>query len=111
MALVIVDGAGVAGADSFEAVTECEAFALDYYGSNMTGSSAQKEASLRRAFYYMQGLRWRAGLWPTFGGSIPSGVKHAQTIFARAEHAATGALSPTVTTSGQKVLTAVDSLK
>lgn len=111
MALIIENGSGVTGADSFETVAECEAFALLYFGSNLTGNTASKEASLRRAFYYMQGLRWKSGLWPTFGGSIPDGVKHAQTLFARAEHATTGTLSPDVTIGAQKTLTKVDSIQ
>ena len=108
MALTIEDGTGVTNADSFEAVADCEAFALAYYGSNLTGSPTAKEASLRRAFYYMQALRWKADLWPTFGGVIPQAVKNAQTLFARAEHATAGVLSPEVVTAGQKVLNKVD---
>lgn len=111
MALTIEDGTGVAGADSFETVAECTAFSEAYFGQSLTGSEAMKEASLRRAFYYMQALRWKSGLWPTFGGSIPDAVKHAQTLFARAEHQSIGVLSPQVTAGGQKVLTGVDSLK
>lgn len=110
MALIIEDGTGVPDADSFETAAECEAFALAYYGSNMPNSTAQKEAALRRAFYYMQGLRWKAVLWPTFGGAIPDAVKHAQTLFAKAELTATGVLSPQVTTAGQKVLNKVDGI-
>lgn len=110
MALIVEDGSGVADADSFETAAECEAFALSYYGSNMPNSTAHKEAALRRAFFYMQGLRWNAGLWPTFGGTIPTAVKRAQTMFAKVELTTTGALSPSVTLAGQKVLTKVDVL-
>lgn len=110
MALIIEDGTGVANADSFETVAECTAFALAYFGHSLPGSEAEKEASLRRAFYYMQALRWKAGLWPTFGGTIPAAVKHAQTLFARAEHKSAGALSPDVTLGGQKVLNKVDTI-
>lgn len=110
MALIIEDGTGVSNADSYETVAECEAFSLAYFGHNLTGNTASKEASLRRAFYFMQGLRWKAGTYPLFGGTIPTAVKHAQTLFARAEHQNVGALSPTVTLGGQKVLTKVDVL-
>lgn len=108
MPLTIETGAGIVGADSFETVSECEAFSLAYYGQNAAGSTAHKEAALRRAFYYMQALRWKSGLWPTFGGSIPASVKNAQTLFAKAELGQTGILSPQVTTAGQKVLNKVD---
>lgn len=108
MALIIENGTGVANADSFETAAECEAFALAYYGQNAAGSTAHKEAALRRAFYYMQALRWKAGLWPTFGGTIPAAVKNAQTLFAKAELATTGILSPEVTLAGQKILNKVD---
>ena len=110
MALIIEDGTGVPNADSYETVAECEAFSLAYFGQNLTGNTASKEASLRRAFYYMQGLRWKPGVYPLFGGTIPAAVKHAQTLFARAEHKNAGALSPNVTLGGQKVLNKVDVL-
>jgi hypothetical protein len=110
VALIIEDGTGVPNADSYETVAECEAFSLAYFGQNLTGNMASKEASLRRAFYYMQGLRWKPGVYPLFGGTIPAAVKHAQTLFARAEHKNAGALSPDVTLGGQKVLNKVDVL-
>lgn len=111
MTLIIENGTGVTGAQSFETVAECEAFALAFFGSNLTGSTAQKEATLWRTFVFMSGLRWKAGVWPTFGGTIPDAVKHAQSVFARAEHAAVGTLAPTVTPANAKVLVEVKGIK
>ena len=105
MALVIENGTGVSGADSFTTVDECSAHAVAYSGASLTGSPADKEAALRRAFIAMSGLYWSDGLWPTFGGTIPAPVKLAQSVMARAEFQKPGALSPQVTLAGQKVLT------
>jgi hypothetical protein len=110
MPLIIEDGTGVAGADSFETVAECEAFALAYFGASLTGSPASKEAALRRAFVFMSGLRWKADLWPTFEGSIPQAIKNGQSVFARVEFQTSGFLSPNVNLSQAKVLTKVGSL-
>lgn len=103
--LVLENGTGVAGADSFGSVTECAEFATDYFGASLTHSTAQKEAALRRAFVYMSGLSWKAGLWPTFGGTIPAAIKRAQFVFARAEISKAGVLSPSVTPQPNKILT------
>ncbi|MDZ7904606.1 MAG: DnaT-like ssDNA-binding protein [Cypionkella sp.] len=110
MALIIENGTGVTGAQSFETVAECEAFALSFYGSNLTGSQQSKESALWRAFVFMSGLRWLPDTFPTFGGTIPDAVKHAQSVFARAEHSAPNSLSPTITLGGSKVLTKVGSI-
>ena len=111
MALTIEDGTGVAGADSFVTVAECEAFALAYFGASLAGSPQSKEAAVRRAFGYMRSLQWcDAASWPTFGGAIPDAVKEAQHIFARAEFQSMNALQPTVTRGQQKVLNRVGSI-
>lgn len=111
MALIIEDGTGVAGADSFETVEECSAFAVAYWGQSLTGSSANKEAAMRRAFVLMSALPWLPDLWPTFGGTIPEAVKHAQSSFARVEFQGPGSLSPVYDKSQAKTLTAVGSLQ
>ena len=111
MPLIIENGTGVTGADSFVTVAECEAFALAYFGASLAGSPTAKEGALRRAFVFMSGLRWRADLWPTFGGTIPQGIKNGQHVFARAEFQSVGVLSPSVTLAGAKVLTKVGSLE
>jgi hypothetical protein len=107
MALIIENGTGVAGAQSFETAAECTAFALAFFGSSLPGGTAEKEATLWRTFVFMSGLRWKPDVWPTFGGTIPDAVKHAQSVFARVEHIKPGALAPTVTLGQAKTLTKV----
>lgn len=111
MALIIEDGTGVANADSFVTVTECEAFAVAWFGASLAGSPTSKEAALRRAFGFMRSLNWVDDAFPTFGGTIPTAVKDAQHIFARAEFQNQGALQPTVTPGQSKVLVGVGSLQ
>jgi hypothetical protein len=111
MTLTIENGTGVAGADSFETVAECEAFAVAYWGHSLTGSPQSKEAALRRAFVLMSALPWKPDLWPTFGGTIPQAVKNAQSAFARVEFQSPGSLSPVYDKSQAKTLTAVGSLQ
>lgn len=110
MTLVIENGTGVAGADSFITVAECSAHAVAYFGHSLSGSEGDKEAALRRAFVYMVALQWRPDLWPTFGGTIPEAVKIAQSVLARAEFQAVNTLSPSVTLAGRKVLNKVGNL-
>ena len=107
MALVIEDGTSVAGADSFTTDAEYVAFVADYFGVTVVAS----DPALRRAFYYMQALQWKSGLWPTFGGAIPDAIKHAQTLFAKAEQDSVGVLSPSASGGVRKLLTGVDTLK
>jgi hypothetical protein len=131
MALIIEDGTGVAGADSYVTVAECEAFAVKYYGASLAGSTANKEAALRRAALFMDSLPWKGhrtfgrnqGLaWPrkdvTDGegqeiseGEIPEEIKDAQHIFARAEFQNPGILAPTITLTDAKVLIEVKGIK
>jgi hypothetical protein len=112
MSLVIEDGTGVTGADTFISLAECDVIAVALFGASFFGGvAALNEAALRRAFYYMKSLSWATGYWPLFGGAIPDDVKRAQAVFARAESAAIGALSPSVTLTGQKALVGVDSIK
>jgi len=110
MTLTVEDGTGVTGADSFNTVDQCSAHAVAYFGQSLNGNTADKEAALRRAWVYMAALQWQADLWPTFGGTIPEAVKIAQSVLARAEFKAVGALSPQVTVSGKKVLNKVGSI-
>ena len=111
MALIIENGTGVTGADSFVTVAECEAFALAWFGSSLAGSPAAKESALRRAFGYMRSLDWVDDAFPTFGGTIPDAVKDAQHMFARAEFQNLMALQPTVAPGQSKVLIGVGSLQ
>ena len=94
MSLTIETGAGVSGADSYVTVAECEAYAVAYYGHSLSGSPANKEAALRRAYAYMMGLPWKSDTYPLFGGTIPQAVKNAQHEFASAEFITVGVLSP-----------------
>lgn len=53
MALVIENGSGVPGADSWVTVAECEAWHLKYSGHALSGSPADKEAAIRRATLFL----------------------------------------------------------
>lgn len=111
MPLTIEDGTGVIGADSFTTLVEFDTHCTDYFGAEIDGSDAMKEAALRRAFVAMSGLEWAAGVWPAFGGEIPAPVRLAQSVLGRVEFQSPLSLSPTVTTSGRKVLTEVKGIK
>lgn len=112
MALIIENGTGVAGAESFVTVAECEEFATKWFGASLSGSPEKKEAALRRAFGYMRALPWAdATAWPTFGGAIPDAVKEAQHIFARAEFQSLNALQPNVTAGQTKILVELGDMK
>ena len=107
MALIIEDGTGVDGADSFVTGAEYEAYLLAYFGETVTAD----DPALRRAFGYMRSLDWVNDAFPTFDADIPQAVKDAQCIFARAEVASVGVLQPSVTAGQSKVLVGVDSLR
>lgn len=47
--LIVEDGTGVAGADSFVTLAECQQWSEDFYGHQLTGNDAVKDAALRRA--------------------------------------------------------------
>lgn len=111
MALTIETGAGVDGADSLVTLTEFAGHCTSYFGAELDKTDVLKEAGLRRAFIAMSGLEWSAGLWPTFGGTIPDAVKLAQSVLARVEVLKPLSLSPSVTTSGRKVLTEAKGIK
>lgn len=110
MALIIENGTGVTGADSFVTVAQFDSYGVDYFGATLAGTNTEKEAALRRSFAYMRGLDWLPDLWPTFGGAIPDVVKIAQSILARTELQKVNALSPTVALQGRKVLNKVDAI-
>lgn len=108
MALTIEDGTGVTGADSFATVAEYDATHDDIYAHTEHGSTAQKEAALRRAWYYMKSLSWKSDYpFPTLGGTIPADVKTAQAILAHYELDNVNGLQPTVVPAQQKVLNRV----
>lgn len=116
MALIIENGTGVAGAEAYADVTACSDWAVLFYGHALTGSNPGKEAAIRRAVAYMDGLAWKGArtfgrgqslAWPrkdvidceglSIGANdIPSEVIYAQHVFARAEFQSPGILSPSV---------------
>ena len=123
MALIIEDGTGVANAQAYSDAADCITFATTYFGSSLTGSTAEKEATILRTVNFMNSLNWIGN--PTFGraqelswprtgvddigtGEIPREVIKAQHILARAEHAAIGTLAPSGSASGQVIKEKVD---
>lgn len=116
MALIIENGTGVAGAEAYADVADCSAWAVLFYGHSLTGNTADKEAAIRRAVAYMDGLAWKGTrtfgrgqslAWPRTGSTdceglsigantIPPEVIYAQHVFARAEFQSPGILAPSV---------------
>lgn len=116
MALIIEDGTNVGGADAYASVADCSAWAVLYYGAALSGSNADKEAAIRRAVAYLDGLRWKGArthgrdqslAWPRDGvtdceglsiasDEIPDEVIFAQHVLARVEFQSPGALSPSL---------------
>lgn len=117
MALTVEDGSNVTGADCYADVAACSAWAALYYGHSLTGSTADKEAAIRRAVAYLDGLKWKGSrtngrsqslAWPRkdvtdcegiaiAADEIPSEIIFAQHVLARAEFQSPGILSPQVT--------------
>lgn len=123
MALIIEDGTGVANAQAYADAADCITFATTYYGSSLTGSTADKEATILRTVNFMNSLNWKGTTtfgraqelsWPRTGvddigtGEIPREVVKAQHILARAEHASIGTLAPTGSVAGQVTKEKVD---
>lgn len=116
MALIIEDGTNVAGADAYASVADCSAWAVNYYGQALTGIPTDKEAAIRRAVAYMNGLKWKGArtfgrdqslAWPRqdvtdceglsiASNAIPAEIIFAQHVLARVEFQSPGALSPSV---------------
>jgi len=124
MALIIEDGTGVAGADAYSDVASCSAYATAYYGAALTGSPADKEAAIRRATAYLNGLAWKGTrtlgraqslAWPRTGvvdceglsigdAEIPLDLIYAQHELARAEFQSPGILTPAVSKANATVV-------
>jgi hypothetical protein len=120
MALTVETGSGVAGADCYADVTACSAWAVAYYGSALAGNTADKEAAIRRATAYLDGLAWKGTrtlgrgqslAWPRSdvtdceglaiaSDEIPGELIFAQHVLARAEFQSPGVLSPSVSLAG-----------
>jgi hypothetical protein len=128
VALIVETGAGVAGADCYADVAACTAYATAFYGSPLSGTTADKEAAIRRATAYLNGLAWKGTrtlgraqslAWPRAGvtdceglsigsNEIPTDLINAQHELARAEFQTPGSLTPslskaTATVSSEKV--------
>ena len=116
MALEVYNGTNPTTAEALSGVADCIDFADKFYGSNLSGSTAEKEATIRRVNTYMMGLPWagslthgyaqsvpfpRTGLTGVPSGAIPPVVIQAQHMLARAEHKTIGALSPDASQGGQ----------
>jgi hypothetical protein len=111
MALIVEDGTGVTGADSFITVAEQDAVCEAYFGHTDTGSNAAQEAAIRRAFLYLKSLTWKEDYpFPTLGGEVPNDVKTAQAILAHFETETPNSLQPSVVPGQQKILTRVGEL-
>jgi hypothetical protein len=104
--LVIEDGSGVAGADSFITVAELDAIASKYFNAPAHDGPASKKAALRRSFLYLKSLKWRDE-FPTFDGTVPDDVKLAQGVLAFYEGFNPNGLAPSVVPGQQKVLNRV----
>lgn len=119
MALIIEDGTNVAGADAYASVADCSAWADEYWDGSLSGSTSKKEAAIRRAVTYLNGLKWKGKrtygrdqslAWPRSGvtdcegisiasDEIPAELIFAQHVLARVEFQKPGALSPSVNLS------------
>ncbi len=113
MALVIEDGSGVSGADSYATRAEYITYVADYYGGTVEDEDAS-DVPLRAAFSWMKGQSWKGnktygrsqtGAWPRTDiedcegysidvDAIPVEVKQAQMELAWAEQQSPGTLSP-----------------
>lgn len=120
MALTIENGTNVAGADAYASVADCSAWAVNFYGQALTGSPADKEAAIRRAVAYMNGLKWKGTrtfgrdqslAWPRqdvtdcegfsiASNAIPAEIIYAQHVLARVEFQSPGSLAPSVSLGG-----------
>lgn len=60
MALILESGSGLdATANAYVSVAECDIYHADFGNSAWTGTVAQKEAAIRQATRYLDGLNWR----------------------------------------------------
>jgi hypothetical protein len=121
MALEVYDGTNPTTAEAQVSVAKCEAFALKYYGSNLTASEAAKEATLRRVNAAAMAFPWKTK--PLFGlaqtvpfpregyDGVPWQVEHALHMLARTEHQNIGALSPAGTITGARKRVKIDTIE
>lgn len=118
MALTVEDGSNVTDADAYISLADAEAYYLAQYGVAWDASISDdlKEAAIRRAARYLDGLRWKGVktnrrsqslAWPRYGvydcdgnlvpsDEIPVEVVRANALLAYYEAANPGALDPNV---------------
>lgn len=122
MALIVEDGTGRVDAESYTSVTEANAYHGARGNAGWTGSDPVKEAALRRAMTYIEGVyngRWiglraarfgqslswpRVGAvdengWPIAYNAVPANLKAAVAEAALSELASPGSLTPPPTTT------------
>jgi hypothetical protein len=119
MALTVEDGTGLTDSDAYISLADAEAYYLEYEGAawDVDSSDTLKEAAIRRAARYLDGMRWKGERtskraqsmdWPRFGATdcdgtlipsdeVPVEVERANALLAFYELANPGALDPTVT--------------
>ena len=127
MVLIIEDGSNVAGAEAYADVSAFEAWETAYFGAAVVAAETDKEAAIRRAVAFMDGLPWRgerahgrgqALAWPrsnvvddegrtVASNAIPDAVIFAQHVLSKAEIESPGVLAPQVDRSAHKVLNKV----
>lgn len=131
MALTTWNGSNGKTAESVTSVSAWETFVTEYYAESLTGTTAEKESTLRRANAFMLALPWRGV--PTDGyeqsipfprksltdangfeipkDKVPPDVIKAAHMLARTEHATIGALSPVGTITDARKRVKIDTLE
>lgn len=119
MALIVEDGTGLANADAFISLADAESYYLSQYGVAWSGDNGAKEAAIRRATRYLDGLMWigsrlngrdQSLSWPRTGvidcdgdevdsDSVPVEVVDSNALLAFFELTNPDGLSPAVTLS------------
>ena len=121
--LIVEDGTGIADADAYDSLANCEAFNAAYFGDHLTGSDAVRDAAIRRASAYLNSLSWKGtrthgrdqGLaWPRTGVTdgegvaiadnvVPKEVKEATHLLARVTFSNPTALEPNTTFASDRI--------
>jgi hypothetical protein len=127
MPLIIETGTGAANSEAYADAAALDAWAVLFYGAALDGTTAAKEAAIRRAVAFLEAQTWvgirkngraQALAWPRTDAmdrdnndvsstTVPTEIIQAQHAFARAELLAPDVLTPQVTLAGRKVLTGV----
>lgn len=71
MSLIVEDGTGLAGAESYASIAECAAYASSIGSSEWNGTDAVKEAALRKATQYLDAVYiWKSSPLRPFTQSL-----------------------------------------